>query len=302
MQTQRCESRPRRLKHHAALGAHRHDKTKDDKCIWISSRVTVSERQYTSLSQGRRVLLSAKQFHATPRAPTRLCRIPRKFTCAFALRSEASFPAYQTAKRRLKNWTWHSGVSTRSRTSSPEMALNNPRALFGHQEAPPRIRVLTGPRTKTTHLGETVPHCHKDPGYTPLRSSEAYMCICTPVTSQFVGISRHGKRLETEIGAPKAPPTLELRLRIWLCTLPGRDSDTKIEANRPGSKSRSVSEVLVSAHSSSSTAVLGLWSPLYIFPGVQSGQKGMKRITWHPGCRRKKSLLWPLRSPAGISK
>jgi hypothetical protein len=90
------------------------------------------------------------------------------------------------------------------------------------------------------------------------------MCICTPVTSQFVGISRHGKLLETKLARlrSKVPPTLELRLRIWLCTLPGRDSDTKIEANRPGSKSRSVSEVLVSAHSLSSTVVLGLWSPL----------------------------------------
>ena len=90
------------------------------------------------------------------------------------------------------------------------------------------------------------------------------MCICTPVTSQFVVISRHGKLLETKLARlrSKVPPTLELRLRIWLCTLPGRDSDTKIEANRPGSKSRSVSEVLVSAHSLSSTVVLGLWSPL----------------------------------------
>jgi hypothetical protein len=98
---------------------------------------------------------------------------------------------------------------------------------------------------------------------------------------------------------PKASPTLELRLRIWLCTLPGRDSDTKIQANRPGSKSRSASEVLVSAHSLSSTVVLRLWSPLYIFPAVHSGQEGMKRITWHPDCRRRGSLLWPLSPLAG---
>jgi hypothetical protein len=85
-------------KHHAALGAQHHDNTKDNKCIRISSRVSRSERQHISLSQGRRVLLSAKQFSATPRAPTRLCHIPRKSTCADALRSEASFPVYQTAK------------------------------------------------------------------------------------------------------------------------------------------------------------------------------------------------------------
>jgi hypothetical protein len=50
------------------------------------------------------------------------------------------------------------------------------------------------------------------------------------------------------------------------------------------------------------TVVLRLWLPLYIFPAVYCGQKGMKQITWHQRCRRRRSVSWPLRSSAIISR
>jgi hypothetical protein len=51
------------------------------------------------------------------------------------------------------------------------------------------------PRTKTTYPGEIVVHCNQDPNKTFIPSTEAYTCIRTPVTSQFVGISSHGRVL-----------------------------------------------------------------------------------------------------------
>jgi hypothetical protein len=44
-------------------------------------------------------------------------------------------------ERRLRNWISHTGGSARSRTSSPQMALNNPRASSGHKEASSRTLV-----------------------------------------------------------------------------------------------------------------------------------------------------------------